>query len=226
MLRPLLAALVTLTAFAALAPNASAVYICGHQNDAQDLRLGDDPVWRTHCTTENLNQVNLDCEATVTVTTTGVTYPAGCDSIVPCNPCCGYCPPPMETTAAAALPCSTLGSPVLDGGFGVTCTAAASRCTVVVATFGSVEDFLDPYAGCQFPIYCFRECGPPMATSSQASPCQVAPALPGDLSATCTVAMCEVGPVVESGRYDHAVSCESFLHCVTEPCPGSGRIEF
>src|SRR5688572_3547565 len=120
MLRPLVTALLCLAAFTALTPNASAVYVCGHQNDASDLRVGDDPLWRSHCTTENINQVNLDCEATVTVTTTGTTYPAGCDSIL----CTTYCDPyvPVASSAAAALPCTTVGSPVLDGGFGVTCT--------------------------------------------------------------------------------------------------------
>lgn len=146
-MRILLALLLTLAALAATAPNASAVYICGHQADAQDGVLGDDPVWRTHCTTENLNQVNLDCEVTVTVDTDGVTYPARCDQIVPCTPCC-YCPPPIESTAAAALPCQTVGNPALDAGFGVACAYGPASCSGATATFGSLDAFLSPDAGC------------------------------------------------------------------------------
>lgn len=63
-------------------------------------------------------------------------------------------------------------------------------------------------------------------TASAAPPCDVgADPLGLTVSATCTVAFCEVGPVVDEGAYDHAVSCQSPLVCVTEPCPGSGRIE-
>ena len=150
MLRLAVAGLLTLAALTALAPNAAAVYICGHQNDASDLVVGDDPVWRTHCTTENV--ISHECEATVTVTTTGVTYPARCDPLIdPCNPCCyGYCPPPMDVAAAAATPCTTVGSPVLDGGFGVVCTYGALECFAVTATFGTVDAFLSPDAGCSY----------------------------------------------------------------------------
>lgn len=156
---PTVAALLCLAAFTALAPNASAVYICGHQEDARDLVLGDDPVVNAHCTTENM--VNYDCDAYVTVHQDGSVYRSvGCEPIIHCvtEPCPG------------------------------------------------------PYTA-------------PMATSSQPLPCLVVSDPPGDLSATCSVAVCEVGPVIEGGKYDHAVSCESFLQCVTEPCPGSGRIE-
>ena len=222
MLRPLLAALLALTAFAALIPSAEAVGICSHQLDPTDQVVGDDPLVKSHCTTENL--ISYDCDVDAQVRYDGtVTRSTRCDPLIYCvtDPC----PGPYLSTSAAALPCGTVGSPVLDGGFGVSCTAAATTCTVAVATFGTVEDFLTPHAGCQFPIYCFRECGPPTAAQSQQLPCLVTSDPPADLSATCSVAMCEVGPVVEGGKYDHAVSCESFIYCVTEPCPGSGRIE-
>lgn len=152
MLRLALAGLLTFAALTALAPNAAAVYVCGHQNDASDLTLGDDPVWRTHCTTENLDQVDLDCEATVTVDTDGVTYPARCDQLIPCDPCCGYCPPPVEATTAAAAPCATFGSPFLDAGFGVQCTAGPASCSAATATFGTVGQFLAPDAGCDVDV--------------------------------------------------------------------------
>ena len=113
---------------------------------------------------------------------------------------------------------------------------AGGDCKVLV--YGSLPGI---GSGC-VPIVCVKECvpydcvqdcdGTPASTSSAASPssqqppCQVSSdPLAGDLSATCPVSFCEAGPVVEDGRYDHAVSCESFIHCVTEPCPGSGRIE-
>lgn len=233
MLRPILASLVALAALTAFAPQGAAVAICSNQLDPTDLVVGDDPLARSHCTTENL--ISYDCDlvdllrrvavdAQVAYDGT-VTRSTRCDPLIYCvtEPCPG---PYLSASSAAALPCGTVGSPVLDAGFGVTCTAAGTRCTVVVATFGTIEDFLTPHAGCQFPIYCFRECGPPMAAAqSQESPCLVASDPSGDLSATCSAAFCEVGPVVEDGKYDHAVSCESFIYCVTEPCPGSGRIE-
>lgn len=144
MLRPILAALLTLAALSALTPNASAVYICGHQNDASDLVIGDDPVWRTHCTTENM--VNYDCDAYVTVYQDGTVYRSTrCDPIL----CTAYCDPYVPAlSSAAAAPCGTVGSPVLDGGFGVACSYSGVECSAVTATFGTIDAFLSPDAGC------------------------------------------------------------------------------
>ena len=144
MLRPFVIALLCLAAFTALTPNASAVYICGHQFDHSDLVLGDDPISKSHCTTENL--VNYDCDAYVTVhQDASVSRSVGCEPIC-CGP--GPYPPVAETTTAAAAPCSTVGSPVLDGGFGVTCTYGPATCTAGSATFGTIKAFLSPDAGC------------------------------------------------------------------------------
>lgn len=143
MLRPLLAALVALAALTAITPSASAVYICGHQLDASDLVLGDDPIAKSHCTTENL--VNYDCDAYVTVHQDGTVYRStGCEPI-----CCGPGPyPAVQAASAAAPPCTTVGNPVLDAGFGVTCAYGPAECSAVVATYGTLEAFLSPDAGC------------------------------------------------------------------------------
>lgn len=168
MLRPILASLVALAALTAFAPQGAAVAICSNQLDPTDLVLGDDPLARSHCTTENL--ISHDCDVGAQVGYDGtVTRSARCDPLIHIDCVTDPCPY-VQSTSAAAAPCSTVGSPVLDAGFGVTCTVAGTQCTVVVATFGTVEDFLDPSYGCQFPIYCFRECGPPMATASRQSP--------------------------------------------------------
>ena len=113
--------------------------------------------------------------------------------------------------------------------------AASFANTCKVLGYGSLPGALLPTC---VPIVCVQECVPHWppydcvqdcdgeTSSSAAPPCLVAydPGAP-DLSATCDVATCEVGPVIDGGKYDHAVSCEPLLYCVTEPCPGSGRIE-
>jgi hypothetical protein len=150
MLRLLVASLLALTALTALAPNASAVYICGHQFDATDLVVGDDPVAKSHCTTENL--VNYDCDAYVTVYQDGNVYRSTrCEPILCTAYCDPYVPLASGSTAAAALPCGTAGSPVLDGGFGATCAYGPASCSAATATYATVEGFLSPDAGCSVP---------------------------------------------------------------------------
>jgi hypothetical protein len=147
MLRLLVASLLALTALTALTPNASAVYICGHQFDASDQVLGDDPIAKSHCTTENL--VNYDCDAYVTVYQDATVYRATrCEPLLCTAYCDPYVPLASGSTAAAAAPCGTVGSPVLDGGFGVTCTYGAAECSAFSATYGTTEAFLSPDAGC------------------------------------------------------------------------------
>lgn len=225
-MRILLATLLTLAALAATATPAQAVAICSNQFDVSDQTLGDDRLAKVHCGTENLNNLP-DCyvEARVEYDLTYQVIPLRCP-IIQCvtSPC-----PMAAASSAAALPCSTLGNPALDAGFGATCSAAGVRCSAVVSTFGTIDDFLSPSAGCSttlWPPYdCVQDCDGP-ATSAQELPCAAsANPLTLDASATCEVAFCDVGPVVSGGRYDHAVSCWSPLVCVTEPCPGSGRIE-
>ena len=144
MLRLLVASLLALTALTAITPQASAVYICGNQWDATDLTLGDDPIAKSHCTTENL--VNYDCDAYVTVHQDGSVYrSAGCEPIC-CGP--GPYPPAEQATAAAALPCGTVGSPVLDGGFGATCAYGPAECSAFTATYGTLGELLSPDIGC------------------------------------------------------------------------------
>jgi hypothetical protein len=223
-MRILLASLLTLAALAATATPAQAVAICSNQFDVSDTQVGDDRLAKVHCGTENLSNMP-DCYVEARVEYSLTYYLSGlrCDLIQ-----CVTSPCPMAT-ASAALPCATVGSPVLDAGFGVTCSAAGARCSAGIATFGTLEDFLSPSAGCStglWPPYdCVQDCDGP-ATSAQEAPCGAsADPLTLSASAVCEVSFCEVGPVVSGGRYDHAVSCWSPLVCVTEPCPGSGRIE-
>jgi hypothetical protein len=145
MLRFLVATLLALTALTALTPNASAVYICGHQWDATDLTVGDDPIAKSHCTTENL--VNYDCDAYVTVYQDASVYrSARCEPLL----CTAYCDPyvPLASSSASAAACTTVGSPVLDGGFGATCAYGPAQCSAFTATYGTIEAFLSPDAGC------------------------------------------------------------------------------
>ncbi|MHB1262429.1 MAG: hypothetical protein ACYC2H_12020 [Thermoplasmatota archaeon] len=146
MLRILIASLVTLAALSALTPSASAVAICSTQQDVQDLDLDDSWLVRSQCTTENV--ISYDCDTDVRVYSDGTVYrSARCEPII-CSPCSCYCPPPMESTSAASSPCTTVGNPALDGGFGVSCTAGPATCSAATATFGTIKDFLSPDAGC------------------------------------------------------------------------------
>lgn len=160
MLRILIAGLATLAALTALTPPASAVAICSTQQDVQDLDLDDSWLVRSQCTTENV--VSYDCDTDVRAYSDGTVYrSARCEPII-CPPCSCYCPPPTETASSASL-CATAGNPALDGGFGVSCTAGPATCSVSVATFGAVEDFLSPDAGC----------------ATDAGPCEVGPQVVG-----------------------------------------------
>lgn len=145
MLRLLVAGLLTLAALTAVTPTASAVAICSTQQDVQDLDLDDSWLARSQCTTENI--ISYDCDTDVRVYSSGQVYrSAGCEPLIQCvtDPC----PGPVAVTSAAAQPCTTVGSPVLDGGFGVTCSYGAASCSAVTATFGTVDAFLSPDAGC------------------------------------------------------------------------------
>jgi hypothetical protein len=87
MLRILPALLLTGAALVAIAPHASAVAICSTQTDASDLVVGDDPIAKETCTTENISA--YDCDAVVTVRQDGsVTRSFGC------GPCFIFCPGP------------------------------------------------------------------------------------------------------------------------------------
>jgi hypothetical protein len=148
----------------------------------------------------------------------------------------------VALTALAALPptasASCLDSTPDDNGVGTTgCRLPVSNTPVPdchVLVYGQLPGI---GTGCS-PIVCVKDClpydcvqdcdGTPSATAtqSQALPCSTffdAASLSASL--TCPVSVCVVGPVIVAGEYDHALSCQSFIYCVTEPCPGSGRIE-
>jgi hypothetical protein len=137
--------------------------------------------------------------------------------------------------AAPTASASCIDSTPDDNGVGPTnCTVPVlnAKVTCHVLVYGQLPGISNSCV----PIVCIKDClpydcvqdcdGAPASTQSQQLPCRVT-ADSNDLSvsATCPAGICVVGPVVEGGRYDHALSCESFIQCVTEPCPGSGRIE-
>ncbi|HJQ93335.1 MAG TPA: hypothetical protein VJ874_03500 [Candidatus Thermoplasmatota archaeon] len=119
-------------------------------------------------------------------------------------------------------------------GCNVPAASFANTCKVLV--YGPLPGPLLPTC---VPIVCVKECVPHFPpyecvqdcdgeTSASATPCDLSvdPDPAGiDVYSQCTSGTCDVGPVVEDGKYDHTVACGPFIQCVTEPCPGSGRIE-
>lgn len=208
-MRILLSAMIVLAAFAASAPTASASCI--------DTNPDDNGVGTTNCSGV---PIVGNCHVLRYGQLPGLSH--GCAPI----DCVQDCDGPADSAASIQGPCSSDLNPTDDNGIGTTCSYGGIRCSVGALAFGAWLQ--EPPVGysCQLPIYCVRECGPPMDSASAALPCSAsvdAGAL--SASATCPVSFCEVGPVVTGGRYDHVLDCWSPLVCVTEPCPGSGRIQ-
>lgn len=167
-MRILLAALLTLAALVAAAPTGSAVAICSTQHDAQDLVIGDDPLARESCTTENI--ISHDCDLVVTVHQDGsVTRSLRCEPLIYCvtDPCPG---PYAETSAALAapsLPCQADANPTDDNGVSATCPTPVTTCSVHALWFGAWLQQPPVAYGCSkpgvWPPYdCVQDCdGPP-----------------------------------------------------------------
>jgi hypothetical protein len=132
MLRALVASLLLLAGFAALAPQASAVYICQSSTFLSDLDPDDDDPYivDAHCSTENVS--TYVCKVHVTVWDGGsVTRTTYCEPLVCTTTCCMEACPPPPTMASAQGPC--VASP--DAGAAtvtVTCGTTGYHCTETV----------------------------------------------------------------------------------------------